>query len=1356
MSDNTSPFSGTLDLLKQFDAGQLPESDVSPDLSRIKTAILATEGSGPDSISSKGAIGSEQIMPNTFRRYAQKGESIDNPTDRSKVMDRILSDGYSWAGNLTDDPEQRAKLTAAFYFSGPTGAAMWANGEGHKRNDSAPGKPGLNVNQYVDRFMGKLGGQVDRAMGNMDEPGKQSSFVPWPEGYSPSSNMNWTGMDSSAGTGKKPVEDESLGGSLMRGAKTAFKQIPQMGYGTLAFLGDVFDSDWMKKTGLAGYERASKALEVDARPYDDLQEAISSGHLGNWGTFAVGYGFSQLAQALATGALGGVLGKATLTGLFSSTAAKTAAEALASGQARKLAIASGAKAAELPAAEKMIATRLGAEAAGAAAAKFGTVFGMTGNSLSMELGQIYPEAVEESKKTGKPIDLWRIGLAASGAAALDVVPDMIIAGKLMDAAKRSKAGLVKRVAGGMGEQSLLEGTTEGAQTVIERWGANQEIFGQEGIKDIINSAAMGAVGGAVGGGLAGIPKPPPERAPNSPVTNAAKAAGTRLPVTPGTNVSPPPGGPTPPPGGTAPPAAGTGTGQGGTASATPAAGGTFGDAGLDAQLSAIDKLLADKNAMNHVRQQSPEMADQFYYIRNAVVGNESLPLKTRINALQQLHHALTQQPNFTMPHDEAAPQETDSGTPVGGALVPAGGTAVGPAITPRPAPTGRTVEGQASRVEDSLPAPPTPSLQSPDALARKRDAEAAYEQSFQDLVKAERLGANEGQLQDQQRALQAADARLREITTAIDGNRAMQTEANRRKILDAVLADPNTANAVDRFKAEMRRAGRADSDTILPAEAARIDRFHELRAAFTAEPEALPSTPNEMDVAGLVKERQPVGRSGVTEKIRGVIAKGFTRLSEDGNALINPNDGAAFPLSTPAAKAAAKAALKGASHERTGPAKGKNAEVPAQGAQAGGGQPGGSAGVGGDDGHAAPNEASPTPAVPAPNAGQDSRGPGGAVQPQALTGEKILDVSVTADKSGHLIVDPDGGVKTEVEANLSHGLGGVNVSTDKDGNLVLPKTVPEPTVNRVVDQINHGEPVSAPTSTELLGKKTETPAATPATPATDIGNQLVDALANREPTAPAGGATGFGEGNTVFTKDRADKARELLRKKLGQVNAGLDPEIVQAGIELAGYYIEGGARAFADYAAKMVGDLGEAAKPYLRSWYEAVRYYPGFDATGMSTPEEIAAEEKAETAPAKNTEELESAAHEAATSPHNDLPQPTDGQKEAGNYQKGHVVVQGLDISIENPRGSVRSGTSPDGTKWQNTLAHHYGYIKGTVGRDKDHLDIFLTPGAETAANVWVIDQTNPDGSFDEHKVVLGPDTEEEARAAHLPNYAPG
>ncbi|MES5044514.1 Eco57I restriction-modification methylase domain-containing protein [Rhizobium nepotum] len=135
----------------------------------------------------------------------------------------------------------------------------------------------------------------------------------------------------------------------------------------------------------------------------------------------------------------------------------------------------------------------------------------------------------------------------------------------------------------------------------------------------------------------------------------------------------------------------------------------------------------------------------------------------------------------------------------------------------------------------------------------------------------------------------------------------------------------------------------------------------------------------------------------------------------------------------------------------------------------------------------------------------------------------------------------------------------------------------------------------------------------------------------------------------------------------------------------------------------------------------------------------------------------EAAANEAATSPTNDLPEPTAAQKEAGNYKVGRLKLGGLDISIENPAGSQRKGVSSSGKAWSVDMKSHYGYIRGTVGRDKDHIDVFVRSGTETlddSSPVFVVDQKDPArGRFDEHKVMAGFDNEAQARAAYLENY---
>lgn len=116
---------------------------------------------------------------------------------------------------------------------------------------------------------------------------------------------------------------------------------------------------------------------------------------------------------------------------------------------------------------------------------------------------------------------------------------------------------------------------------------------------------------------------------------------------------------------------------------------------------------------------------------------------------------------------------------------------------------------------------------------------------------------------------------------------------------------------------------------------------------------------------------------------------------------------------------------------------------------------------------------------------------------------------------------------------------------------------------------------------------------------------------------------------------------------------------------------------------------------------------------------------------------------------------PTDAQKEAGNYKKGHIKVNGLDITIEQPKGSVRSGKDRDGKEWSVTMNNTYGYIRGTKGVDGDHIDVFLSDDT-SQGNVYVVDQVNPDGSFDEHKVMYGFPDIESAKTAYMSNYEKG
>ena len=107
--------------------------------------------------------------------------------------------------------------------------------------------------------------------------------------------------------------------------------------------------------------------------------------------------------------------------------------------------------------------------------------------------------------------------------------------------------------------------------------------------------------------------------------------------------------------------------------------------------------------------------------------------------------------------------------------------------------------------------------------------------------------------------------------------------------------------------------------------------------------------------------------------------------------------------------------------------------------------------------------------------------------------------------------------------------------------------------------------------------------------------------------------------------------------------------------------------------------------------------------------------------------------------------EPTEAQKEAGNYKMRHVRLHGLDVSIENEKGTRRKPEWPE-------LSAAYGYIKRTEGKDGDHVDVYVGPD-EDSEIVYVVDQVTEAGRFDEHKCMVGWTNEKAACDAYLANY---
>src|SRR6266853_361429 len=123
---------------------------------------------------------------------------------------------------------------------------------------------------------------------------------------------------------------------------------------------------------------------------------------------------------------------------------------------------------------------------------------------------------------------------------------------------------------------------------------------------------------------------------------------------------------------------------------------------------------------------------------------------------------------------------------------------------------------------------------------------------------------------------------------------------------------------------------------------------------------------------------------------------------------------------------------------------------------------------------------------------------------------------------------------------------------------------------------------------------------------------------------------------------------------------------------------------------------------------------------------------------------------------HGGAVEPTDGQKKAGNYKKRHITVHGLDISIENERGSTRSGTGKDGKKWSVKMPASYGYFRRSEGADGDHVDCYIGPHIKSP-NVWVVDQVDADSKrWDEHKCFLGFASEAQVRRVYTAAFSDG
>ena len=625
------------------------------------------------------------------------------------------------------------------------------------------------------------------------------------------------------------LANEGFGSAFSKGFGDATDQIPELAVGAGAAVADVLGFDGLRDAGLAYVKKSQEESQKDARSYSSFTDSLENGDLGRWVGYALGYGSNQLAQAALTGGLGAAIGKVGLSGLLKGTAERVTAEAIAKGATQE------------------VAAKAGMEAAQLAAQKYGAGVAMYANTYGQELGSIYPDAVSQSDKTGNPLDLARVFGSAGVAAALEAAPEIGIAGKLIDGVGKGSARMVGRAAVTIPKQMALEGGTEYAQTGVEQWGAQRPLDTPEAEKERMDSAAMGAVMGGPAGVIESIPSPrnaatvQPVIKQNSPLSNMASVGQAAQANAEQASAQ------------VAPEQAGA---------AAPGANTPAQDPTAD-RLAAMQSFVEDKafiQALRGTEGYGPESVTELLSAY-AKARNPNIDPRLRERALSDMEkfvETFNNRPNFVFGKNtqEPTPQPGQSVAPY-----QQQGGAVGPAIR---RPDGRTIdgeiitrpEGMAGANPNQLKAPPVLGLPTEEALQAKRQADADYEQAYQDLVKAEQLGANEAEIADYQRTLLEAErlrdelaAQIADSDARVADSQQREAEARRRDILGSVIEQGISgvnpvADVAGRFSAELMRQGYRDT---APTDAETQSILRAVDVANAREDGPLPSLPNEGD-----------------------------------------------------------------------------------------------------------------------------------------------------------------------------------------------------------------------------------------------------------------------------------------------------------------------------------------------------------------------------------------------------------------------------------------------------------------------------------------------------------------------------
>jgi len=294
---------------------------------------------------------------------------------------------------------------------------------------------------------------------------------------------------------KKPKD-----GQMKSGFKRSFEEVPGMLAGVGAFAADVVGADEARDSMLSYAKR--KSDEVGAAHANDAQSLTDAwdGKV-SWGDFlanAAGYVAGQALQSIATGGVGALGAKMLANNGIKQIGVKVAAEQIAAGATEEV-----AKAAALKAMTD----------AGTKAAVRGGIAGATAQNLNMELGSIYPEAVDEAGGADKLDngDRFRVLSAAALAAGVDTAGEALTALKWLKGSTAGGKTILARAAKEVPMGMAREAGTEAIQTGIEQWGAAKPYD----LREIVDSAGIGAVGGGLAGGGASLRAREQEKKPEA-------------------------------------------------------------------------------------------------------------------------------------------------------------------------------------------------------------------------------------------------------------------------------------------------------------------------------------------------------------------------------------------------------------------------------------------------------------------------------------------------------------------------------------------------------------------------------------------------------------------------------------------------------------------------------------------------------------------------------------------------------------------------------------------------------------------------------------------------------------------------